>query len=594
MEELKITVVLALVVVVFAAFVWEKFSPDVVVMGAVGFLLMTGILSAPEVLGVFSNPAPITVGCMFVLSAALERTGVIDAMGQAMTRAAHFSPGVTIGLLMAVVMIASAFINNTPVVVILTPVVIALARQMNSTPSKFLIPLSYAAIFGGMTTLIGTSTNILVDGVVQKSGLAAIGMFEMTLAAGILGAVGIVYMLLIGRHLLPERDTLSSLLSGVVQRKFLTEVLIPHDSPLIGKTLDKAPFAKARTARVIDVLRDEASMRHELDSLVLQSGDRIVFRTSSGEVLGLSDDGSVSFAALEQNPELETISTRSMRSVEGIIGPRSRLVGQRIADQNLRRRYGVYIRAVHRHDENLKGNFETVRLNFGDTLLMEGPAEGLQRLFESQDITNLMEPRSRPYKRHRAPIAVAAVLGVMVLAGLGLYPIAALALTAAAVVTLGGCIEGEEAYKSIEWRIIMLIFGMLALSVAMEKTGAAALVVDHLVQLVSGLGPFVTLSLIYLLTLVTTEMISNNAAALLLTPIAVAVAHQMGVDPRPFAIAVMFAASASFATPIGYQTNTFVYGAAGYRFSDFLKIGLPLDILLWLTASFVIPFFWPF
>jgi di/tricarboxylate transporter len=205
-----------------------------------------------------------------------------------------------------------------------------------------------------------------------------------------------------------------------------------------------------------------------------------------------------------------------------------------------------------------------------------------------------MEPRSRPYKRHKAPIAVGAILGVMVLAALGLYPIAALALTAAAVVTITGCIEGDEAYKSIEWRIIMLIFGMLALSVAMEKTGAAALVVDNLVQLVAGVGPFVTLSLIYLLTSITTEMISNNAAALLLTPIAIAVAQQMGVDPRPFAIAVMFAASASFATPIGYQTNTFVYGAAGYRFGDFLKIGLPLDILLWLTASFVIPFFWPF
>ncbi len=279
--------------------------------------------------------------------------------------------------------------------------------------------------------------------------------------------------------------------------------------------------------------------------------------------------------------------------MEGIVGPQSRLTGYRIADLNFRRLYGVYILAVHRQGEDLRSNFDEVRLAFGDTLLLEGPPEGLRRLFDRRVLVNLTEPSEQPFRRDKAPIAIGAVLLVMVLAALEVLPIAALAIIAATAVVAFGCLTADEAYAAIRWRLLLLIFGMLALGLAMEKTGAAALVVNHIAALVGGLGPLAILAALYLLTSLLTEIISNNAAAILLTPIAIGLAHQLGMDPRPFVVAVLFAASASFATPIGYQTNTFVYNAGGYRFTDFVRIGVPLNLLMWIAATAVIPLFWP-
>jgi di/tricarboxylate transporter len=291
---------------------------------------------------------------------------------------------------------------------------------------------------------------------------------------------------------------------------------------------------------------------------------------------------------------VEPISSRSTILLEGIVGPQSRLIGYRIADLNFRRLYGVYILALHRQGENLGSGFDEVRLAFGDTLLLEGPPDGLRRLFERRVLVNLSEPTERPFRRDKAPIAIGAILLVMGLAALEILPIVALALVAATAVVILGCLTAEEAYAAIQWRILTLIFGMLALGLAMEKTGTAALIVGSVAERIGAWGPWAVLAMLYLLTSILTEIISNNAAAILLTPIAVGLAQQLGVDPRPFAMAVLFAASASFATPIGYQTNTFVYNAGGYRFTDFVRIGVPLNLLMWITASLVIPVFWPF
>lgn len=589
-ETLQIIIVLALTAAVFGGMVKELIAPDILAMCAVAVLLALGILKTKEVLGVFSNSAPITVGCLFILSAALERTGVIDWLGQIIGRVKWRSPLHALGVVMLIAMVMSAFVNNTPIVVILTPVVISLAHSVGQTPSKMLIPLSFATILGGTCTLIGTSTNILVDGVIQSHHLPAFGIFDITPFGLVYAVVGLVYMYFFGRHLLPDRATLSDTLIDLSQRKFLTEVLVPQGSPLIGKTLAEAGLTRKRGQHVVDIMRAEGSFDPEHGEPKLQAGDRLVLRTNVAEFLGLRNGGLTSEAA---NHMVEPIATRDVRMMEGIVGPRSSLVGQRVGDLNLRRLYDTYILAIHRQNENLHTNFDQVRLQFGDTLLLEGPGAGLKRLFDRQELVNLTEVTVLPFRRNKAWIAILATIVVILLSAFDTLPIASTSLIAAAFVVALGCLDADEAYKAIHWPILMLIFGMLALGVAMEKTGAAELVVGALVDTVGKLGPWAVLSLIYFITSFLTEFISNNAAAILLTPIGIGLAQQMGVDPRPFAIAVMFAASASFATPIGYQTNTFVYGAGGYKFTDFTRIGLPLNLILWVVASFVIPIFWP-
>ncbi|NKD77569.1 SLC13 family permease [Haematospirillum sp. H1815] len=590
-EALAPYVALGFLVVLLAAFVWEKWPPDVVAVAAVALLLILDLLNIKEVFSVFSNSAPATIAAMFILSGALVRTGAIEAFGGVIHRIARSRPTVAISLLMGGTMLMSAFVNNTPVVIVMIPVVIGLAVSLQQSPSKFLIPLSYATIMGGTCTMIGTSTNLLVDGVAQGLGMEPFGIFEISGAGVLMAIAGMIYVVLVAPRLLPDRQSLSTLVGNRSGPRFITEVVVPYDSPLIGSLAVEVNLFRRADGRLIDVVRGEESLRRDLDRVVLEAGDRVILKTRAGEVISLREDSKVEFPGAHA---LEPLIARQATIAEGLVGPGSPMAGHPVGNLRLRRRYGVYPLAVHRAGENVSRDLDSVVLQVGDTVLMEGSAEDLERLSTDQGLINLSEPKDRPFRRTKAPFVVLIMLAVIALSALGVAEISALALIAVALVLLTRCVDVDEAYQAVDWRILVLIFGMLAVGLTLEKTGAIKVVVGAMAPYLHGHSPWILLIVIYVIVSLMTEIITNNAVAVLMTPIAYNLGVELGIDPRPLVVAVMFGASASFATPIGYQTNTMVYTAGGYRFTDFLKIGAPLNAIIGLVSVLIIPFFWPF
>lgn len=434
--------------------------------------------------------------------------------------------------------------------------------------------------------MIGTSTNLVVDGVAQAKGLEHFGIFEVTPIGLVVAVTGLIYLALFSKRLLPDRDSMAALLSDRKGMKFFTEVAIPEDSGLIGQNPTEVDMLTRGGARVIDVLRGDLSLRRNLDVVQLEAGDRVVLRTPMSEILGLKASKDV-----RQADKLSSVQTST---VEVLITPGCHMVGRSLGSMRLRRRYGVYPLAVHRRNQNIGRQLDDLVVQVGDTLLLEGAMADIQRLATDMEMVEVTRPSQRAYRRRHAPIVVAVLVAVVVLAAMNVAQIQYLAFVGVGIVLLTRCIDADEAMESVDGQLMAMLFGMLGVGAGLEHSGAVEMVVGWIAPHMAGLSPYVLVFAVYAMTSFLTEIVSNNAVAVIVTPVVIALAQTLGVDPRPLVVVVMIGASASFATPIGYQTNTLVYGPGGYRFSDFLRFGVPMNIISAVVVTIAMPLLYDF
>lgn len=602
----EIAFILLLLCGAVVSFIWEKLSPDLTALAVfaclVGAAIFWGSDSLPTLeqsLNVFSHHAPLTVAAMFILSAALGKTGAIDQLTTLFRIFAKLPFPIFLFLMILGVAVVSAFINNTPVVVVLLPVMLVIGREMGVPASSLLIPLSYASIFGGTCTLIGTSTNLIGSGILVNYGYEPIGMYEISKVGVPILFAGAIYLVLFSRKLIPVRETLSSILSEDERKEFITEAFVRPDSPIVGESIEESGILKERHIRVLEIVRNGVGLTGNPRQIPLLAGDRLVLSCRpSGVVEAHAAEGIDVLGQHEAG--LEQIAADEGAIVEGMVAPQSAIIGKSLQEIAFRQRFRMVVVAVHRKGQNLRDQLSNLRIAEGDTLLMMGSNKAIEQLRTKDDIILLDRPRipARDMTR-KMPIAIGIAAALIITASLNLMPIVGVTTIAVALLLLTGCLKPKEAYASVEWSILMIIYGMLALGQAMEASGASLLIANQATNIIQKFAspemqPFLMLAVTYLITSIFTEFLSNNAAVALMVPIAIGIGVALGVDPRGMVIAVCIAGSASFATPIGYQTNTYVYGVGGYRFGDFARIGIPLNLLYFTVSMILIPRIWPF
>lgn len=586
------TDVIAVAVIVVGAvglFVRGRLRPDVVSLLVLVTLALSGLVTAEEAISGFANPATITVLAMLILAAGLARTGVTQSAAQLIARVGGASEFQLLTVLMVATVVLSAFVNNTAVVAAFMPLVVKLAGDRGMSPSHFLIPLSFASMFGGTMTLIGTSTNLLVNTLAQREGLAPFGMFEFARLGGVLTVVGLAYLLLVGRRLLPDRTT--QLTERYRVREYLTEIVIREDSDLVGQSMHELDLEANHGVEVIEIFRGDRKIWRP-QGATIAVGDVLLVHGPVDSLLALKERKGLEMRQ-ESVSRDEDLTSEDVALAEAVVAPRAGVQGRSARETFFRRRYNLTILAIRQHRGLRRDRLADCPLSVGDTLLLQGPRASMQELAQDRDFLLIGELEATPPRWSRRWIAVGIMVGVAALAASGIVPVVVASLAGVAAMILGGCLTIEDAYEAVDWSVIFLLAGMIPLGIALDRSGGARLLADTALTFGSWLGPTAVISIFYIVASLLTELMSNNATAILLTPVAVASAGALGIDPRPLLFAVAFAASASFMTPVGYQTNLLVFGPGGYRYADYLRVGTPLNILFWLIATVLIPVLWP-
>jgi di/tricarboxylate transporter len=589
-DLLIVLIVLAAAVALFAT---ERLPVDLVALLVMSALLLSGIVTAEEGISGFSNPATVTVGAMFVLSAGLFKTGAVNFIGTALAKLGKRNLWAALLTIMLVVGAVSAFINNTAAVAVFLPIVLGVAREVKVSPSRLLMPLSFASMFGGVCTLIGTSTNILVSSIAERHGQPAFTMFEFSSLGLLFFGVGLLYMILIGVRLIPSRRAEGDLTQTYGMGEYLTEIVLLPEAKSVGHSLASAPLVHELDIDILGIYRDGIPLVVPGPETVLQANDILRVRCSVEKIKQLQQrEGIVLKSGMGWRDE--DLQSEQVVLVEAVIAPNSVLEGRTLKQMNFRATFEATALALRHRGEVMHEKLGTTPLRAGDVLLIEVKRERLEQLRQQPAFVLVSEVGLPSFRKRKIIPALAIIIGVVAVATLDLLPIVASAVIGAVLMILTGCLTLEEAYKAIEWKVLFLLAGVLTLGVALEKTGAALLISKTLISTAGTWGPIALVSAFYLLTSLLTETMSNNATAVLLAPIAIATADSLGISSRPLLMAVTFAASASFMTPVGYQTNALIYGPGQYKFADFLQVGTPLNLLFWVLATFLIPKFWPF
>jgi di/tricarboxylate transporter len=590
---MTIWLVTLILVVAMLLLISEKLPVDLTSIGIMVVLTISGILAPTEAIAGFANPAVITVAAMFLISKGMIRTGAVAFISQKVIEYSRGRPTLAVFLILIIVGTASAFMNNTPVVVLFIPIILSLSCELDFSPSKFLIPVSYASILAGTCTLIGTSTNIISD-LSAAQGFGSLGMFELSSLGLPIALLGIFFLIFAAPKLMPGIHNPVCELKDSEHRRYLAEFQVPRQSPIIGENPDSYFTEKYPSMEVLELIRYSHVFYPDRDSVKVAPDDLLLVKGSANDLVEILAENQVELTLAEQGMDFGAEQKESL-IVELIIPPESSLLGERLISSRLRRDPDIHIIAIKRRELHYaERQVKDVRLKIGDILLARLPESSLERLRGQTDFIIVEDVHHEIVHKRLARRSFLIFGAMIVAASTGLADILVCAMAAALLMILTGCLQLRDAYRAIDGRVLLIIIAMIALSAALEKTGASELYARIFLSLFSGLSPAYVLSGVILLTSISTHVLSNNATAILLLPIAISAAQGLGVDPKPFIIAVCFGASACFASPIGYQTNLLVYGPGGYRFSDYLKLGMPLNLLVLIMGSLFIPLIWPF